>query len=105
MAERRAWGEPLARFDAGWTRFESRIAAGVLIAEIALLFFWISLRALSSETTEQNFVGVLYRSAVLGAAVGAIAWVATKKRTVRDRRIAAAVGIVVGVWIGRATAN
>ena len=37
------WVQPLVKFDAWWTRFEARLAAAVLGAEIVSLVTWIAL--------------------------------------------------------------
>ncbi|OYV72835.1 MAG: hypothetical protein B7Z74_04875, partial [Deltaproteobacteria bacterium 21-66-5] len=44
-----AWVQPLARFDEWWTRWEARLAVGVLGAEIFSLCTWIALKGMSAE--------------------------------------------------------
>ena len=45
----RATGSGLERLDAAWQRLEARLCAGVLVAEIASLTLWISLKGLSAD--------------------------------------------------------
>ncbi|MFO0742597.1 MAG: TRAP transporter small permease subunit [Labilithrix sp.] len=66
------WGEPLAKLDRAWTKLEARLAAGVLVAEIAVLVFWISIRALSSSGSAGS--GQLYRQLLCAALVGGVTW-------------------------------
>src|SRR5690606_7939417 len=76
-----AWGRPFARLDAAWTRFESLLCVGVLIAEILALCLWIALKGLSTPTDAGNAAGLVFRS-VLGAIVlGLVAFLVTRQRS------------------------
>ncbi|MEO8876783.1 MAG: TRAP transporter small permease subunit [Polyangiaceae bacterium] len=67
-----AWGLVLAKLDKKWTRLEALLCAGVLLAEIAALCMWISLKGFSAEYTPGgDRSGVLFRG-VLAAVIFAI---------------------------------
>jgi TRAP-type C4-dicarboxylate transport system permease small subunit len=95
-----AWAEPLVRFDRAWTKLESRLAAGVLLAEIATLIFWIAIRALSS--TGESGSGQLFRRMLVAAIFGGIAWRFTKKHPQGQTITTGAViaGVVAGSYGG-----
>ena len=97
-----AWGAPLAKLDRGWTTLESRLAAGVLVAEIVTLVFWISIRALSA--TGRAGPGMVFRALLSALVLGAIANRATKKHEKRELITTAAVlsGLVLGTQWGEA---
>ncbi len=97
-----AWGAPLFRLDRAWTTLESRLAAGVLVAEILTLTFWIALRALSS--TGRGGAGLVFRSLACGLVLGLIAFRATRKRPRHEVFVTAVVllGFAVGARIGDA---
>jgi len=100
-----AWGRPFARLDAAWTRFESLLCAGVLIAEILALCLWIALKGLSTPTDEGNAAGLVFRS-VLGAVVlGLVAFVVTRKRALTLQRAAVLGSITLGLVLGKAWQN
>ncbi|MBV9947836.1 MAG: TRAP transporter small permease subunit, partial [Myxococcales bacterium] len=66
-----AWAESVARLDASWQRLEARLCAAVLLAEIASLFAWISLKGLSADLVPGgNAAGVVYRAIVTAALLG-----------------------------------
>jgi TRAP-type C4-dicarboxylate transport system permease small subunit len=68
------WGEPLVRLDAAWTKLEARLAAAVLVLEIASLCFWITLNGLSAEAGGGNQAGVVFRGAFLATICGLAAY-------------------------------
>lgn len=96
----------LQKIDEGWQRIESRLCAGVLVAEIASLTLWISLKGLSADYVPGgNASGIVYR-AMLGAAVlGAAAHLATRKQPARVHAAATTVAILVGLVASRAWAH
>jgi TRAP-type C4-dicarboxylate transport system permease small subunit len=73
-----AWGAPFDKLDRAWTKLEARLCAGVLVAEIVTLVFWISIRALSS--TGRGGPGQMLRSIITSLALGTVAHLATRKR-------------------------
>ncbi len=54
-----SWGAPLERFDIAWQALEARLCAAVLIAEVASLTLWITLRGLSTDYTPGGNAGGL----------------------------------------------
>ncbi len=94
--EKAAWGAPLARLDRAWTTLESRLAAGVLVAEVLTLGFWISIRALSS--TGRGGPGMIFRVLLTALVVGAIAHRATKKHARRE--VITTVAVLAGGVLG-----
>lgn len=97
-----AWGAPIAKLDRAWTTLEARLCAGVLVAEIATLVFWISIRALSA--TGRGGPGQLFRQLVTAIIFGLIAHRFTKKHP-RNQIIATAAvigGLVIGSFWGDA---
>jgi len=117
---KQAWGEPLVRFDRAWTRFESRLCAWVLMAEVTALCLWISLKGLSAEyqTTgegDKNVSGIVFRALITATALGLVA-----NRVMRPRmksgetgfeqaeqrhRIVVTASVFVGLLAGRLWAN
>lgn len=97
-----AWGAPLAKVDRAWTTLESRLAAGVLIAEVVTLVFWIAIRALSA--TGRAGPGMVFRALLTALVLGAIAHRASKKHEKREIITTAAVlsGLVLGTQWGEA---
>jgi TRAP-type C4-dicarboxylate transport system permease small subunit len=117
---KQAWGAALQRFDQRWTRFESRLCAGVLVAEIAALCLWIALKGLSAEYAlegggEKNLSGLVFRSlltaCVLGAAVSRIVHPGARGESppslaaLRRRRVLVTSSVVVGLLSGRLWVN
>jgi TRAP-type C4-dicarboxylate transport system permease small subunit len=97
-----AWGAPLAKLDRAWTTLESRLCAGVLVAEVLTLAFWIAIRALSA--TGRAGPGMIFRSLVTALVLGAIAHKASKKHARHEIITTAAVlsGLVLGTRWGEA---
>ena len=95
-----AWGAPLAKFDRAWTLLESRLCAGVLVAEILSLVFWISIRALSA--TGRAGPGMVFRALVTALVLGGIAHLVSKKHARHEIITTSAVlsGFVLGTRWG-----
>lgn len=99
-----AWGRPLARLDAFWTRFEARLCAAVLLAEILALTLWVALKGLSTPAGSSS-AGVVFR-ALLGATVlGLIGFYALRKRGKKFERIGAIGGVALGIVLAKAWAS
>ena len=63
MADKDEGKSALQKIDAAWQRLESRLCAGVLVAEIASLTIWIALKGLSSDYKPgENASGLVFRS-------------------------------------------
>src|SRR5262245_32001450 len=100
--EKLGWGEHVARADAAWQRLEARVCAGVLVAEIASLTLWISLKGLSTDYVPgANASGLVYRSIVTAAVLGTGVHLATRRKHERVHRIATTAAVVVGLVAGR----
>lgn len=100
---RAAWAAPLHRFDRAWTKLDARLAAGVLVAEILTLVFWIALKSLAS--TGRGGPGMVFRALALGAIFGGVAHLATRKRTTHHEIIttgAVLAGVGAGMSLGEA---
>jgi len=100
-----AWGAPLAKLDRAWTTLESRLAAGVLVAEIVTLVFWIGIRALSA--TGRGGSGMVFRALLTALVFGLIAHRFSKKHEKHEIITTAAVlsGVVLGTqWRDAGTA-
>lgn len=99
---RAAWGAPIAKLDRAWVTLESRLAAGVLIAEILTLLFWISIRALSA--TGRAGPGMIYRALVTALVFGVVAHKVSKKHERHEllTSVVALAGFVLGTQWGEA---
>jgi hypothetical protein len=92
----------ISRFDEGWQRLEARLCAAVLVAEIASLTLWISLKGLSSDfVSGGNAAGLVYRCVATAALLGACAHGLTRKRAANVNRLAVAAAMTLGLVLGR----
>jgi TRAP-type C4-dicarboxylate transport system permease small subunit len=92
----------LSRLDDAWQRLEARLCAAVLVAEIASLAVWISLKGLSTDFIPgANSAGLVYRCMVSAASLGVAAHLATRKCTEGAHRAAVLVAVVAGLASGR----
>jgi Tripartite ATP-independent periplasmic transporters, DctQ component len=114
-----SWTQPLARFDAWWTKWEARLAAAVLGAEVVSLVSWVALKGMSAEYQPNqadpdapvDVSGVIFR-AIIGALVLGISVhfalrdkdPAKRKRDVRYQ-LGVTVAAVLGMVIARFWAN
>ena len=115
------WAQPLVRFDAWWTRFEARLAAAVLGAEILSLVTWIALKGMSAEyqpapandpEAPVDVSGIIFRAVVGGIVLGIGAHFALRDRENKGKpnktlRYQAGVtaAVVVGMLASRLWAN
>lgn len=100
------WGEPIARFERKWTRFESRLITYVLVAQILVLVAWVFLAGLSARistgTEGGNAAGTVFRAVVGAIALGLGAHFALKRTSHKDSRTGIALrlaAIAVGIAI------
>ena len=115
-----SWGDPLARLDTKWTRFETRLAAGVLLSEIVALCAWISLKGLSAEYQvasqgEKNVSGLVFRGLLGAIVLGLLALRFTGPKpgasaearvaATRQQNIVVSIAVVLGLAAGRLWAN
>jgi TRAP-type C4-dicarboxylate transport system permease small subunit len=79
----RSWGEPLRRFDAAWTRLDTRLATAVVIAEIVLLVVWAVLKSLTRDHHSDSQSAVVVRILLSLAAAGGIAHIVARVKAAR----------------------
>ncbi|HSQ67755.1 MAG TPA: TRAP transporter small permease subunit [Polyangiaceae bacterium] len=115
-----AWVQPLARFDEWWTRWEARLAVGVLGAEIFSLCTWIALKGMSAEYRPADKVdpeapvdvsGVIFRALVGALVLGLAAHFAlrpkdpAKRKTDIRYQVGVSAAAVFGLLVSRGWAN
>lgn len=114
-----AWAEPLTRFDAWWTKWESRFAAGVLAAEIFSLVAWIALKGMSAEYQPNqadpeapvDVSGIIFRGLVGAVVLGTAVHFALRDKDPEKRkmdvryRLGVSVAVVLAFVAGRFWAN
>ncbi|MFO0586439.1 MAG: TRAP transporter small permease [Polyangiaceae bacterium] len=91
-----AWGAPLARFENAWTRFETRLITGVLVAQLLVMVLWVLLSGLASPVQSGNASGLVMRAVIGMSALGSLGWLGTKTQSLNVRRGATILGILVG---------
>jgi hypothetical protein len=102
MADKDEGRSALQKIDAGWQRLESRLCAGVLVAEIASLTIWIALKGLSSDYKPgENASGLVFRSLLTSALLGVVAHLATRKQGEKVHRAATTGAVLFGLVAGR----
>jgi len=105
------WVQPLVKFDAWWTRFEARLAAAVLGAEILSLVTWIALKGMSAEyqpppvddpEAPVDVSGVIFRAVVGALVLGIGAHFALRDKDPAKRRkdLRYQLGVTVAVGLG-----
>jgi len=96
------WSGPVARFDAAWQKLEARLCAGVLVAEIASLTLWVSLKGLASDyAPHENASGLVYRCMLSAAVLGLVAHLATRRRGLSVNRAVTTAAVLLGLAAGR----
>jgi tripartite ATP-independent transporter DctQ subunit len=102
------WGIPLVQLDLVWTRIEARLAVWVILAEVATLVLWVSIKGLASYfTPEGSAIGLLYRSIVTAVALGLAAHFIARRPGVQGRLtprlapIAVTLSAIGGILLGR----
>lgn len=102
MADKKGAASPLERVDAGWQRIEARLCAAVLVAEIASLTLWISLKGLSADFRPgENASGLVYRCFLTAAVLGVVAHLATRRRVARVHTNLTTAAVIAGLMLGR----
>lgn len=100
-----AWGAPLMRFDLGWTKLETYLAAGVLAAEIFALTLWVFLKGMSTPPDSESAAGVVFRALFGSVVLGLIPYVALKSKGQTVRNIGATLGALAGILLAKAWVN
>jgi TRAP-type C4-dicarboxylate transport system permease small subunit len=102
MADKKDAASPLERVDAGWQRIEARLCAAVLVAEIASLTLWISLKGLSADYRPgENASGLVYRCFLTAAVLGVVVHLVTRRRPARVHTNLTTAAVIVGLMLGR----
>ena len=99
--EKPRWGRALARFDAGFTRWETWLCTAVLALEIVALGLWVMLKGLSTSPHAASAAGFVLRGLLGAVVLGGVAYWALNRR----RPVLARVLSVVGVLAGLASAR
>jgi hypothetical protein len=99
-----AWGEPLVKADAKWTKFEIWLCTVVILLEVFALTWWVALKGLSTGPDGAK-AGVLFRGIVGATALGMLGFWGLKKQGETARRIAAIAGVLIGFVLARRWAN
>jgi hypothetical protein len=90
------------RIDAAWQRVEARLCASVLVAEIASLTLWISLKGLSTDYVPgANASGLVYRCVVGATVLGIVAHLATRRAGGQAHRAVTIAAVILGLATGR----
>ncbi len=97
-----AWGDPLHRFSEAWTRFEIRLCAAVLIAEIVALCAWVLLKGLAEPAGSESPAGVIVRATVGAVVLGLGTYWLVRKRNPTLIRYATAGAILLGLLTAKA---
>lgn len=95
-----AWGDPLRRFEKAWARFETRLAVGVLLAEIASLCAWVFLKGLSTPPSSGK-AGIVFRAVVTSLVFGFATWRLLQGKPERLRSTATTLAAAAGLFVGR----
>jgi hypothetical protein len=95
-----AWGDPVARFEARWTWFESRLITFVLLSQLAALVAWVFLNGLS-ESVGQS-AGVVFRAVMAAIALGCGTWFGFRKMVLERRRALTLVAVGFGLCLAPA---
>jgi TRAP-type C4-dicarboxylate transport system permease small subunit len=94
------------RIDSAWQALEARLCAGVLVAEIASLTLWISLKGLSTDYVPgANASGLVYRCVVGATALGLVAHLATRRVGGQVHRAVTTAAVILGLATGRLWAH
>jgi hypothetical protein len=100
-----AWGRPFARLDAGWTKFEARLCAVVLLLEVFALSLWVALKGLSTASGTGNSAGLVFRAIIGALVLGGGAALALRKKGKKWERTGAITGTVLGIVLAKVWAN
>lgn len=105
----RAWGRPLARVDAAWTKWEYGLATVVLLLELLALTLWVALRGLSTgwdpTAAVPNKAGYVFRGVTGAVVLGSVAWWALRKQPEKTRALGTTAMVIVGFFARSLWAN
>ncbi len=100
-----AWGLPLVRLDAGWTKWEIFLCTVVLVLEVLVLSLWVGLKGLSTAADGASKAGVVFRMLTGAVVLGGLGFLAMRKQKKSLQRLAAISGVVLGVATGKLWGN
>lgn len=92
-----AWAEPLVRFEAAWTRLETRLVTFVLVWLLGALVAWVALGGLAAPLSAGNAAGSVFRGGMAALALGMLGWRLTRDKPLNTRRAATMGGIAFGI--------
>jgi TRAP-type C4-dicarboxylate transport system permease small subunit len=92
-----AWAEPFVRFEAAWTRLETRLVTFVLLWLLSALVAWVAFGGLAAPLNASNAAGSVFRGGMAALALGLLGWRLTKDKPLNTRRAATIGGIVFGI--------
>lgn len=96
-----AWGRPLVRFDAAWTKWEMWLCAVVVIAEILVLTLWVALKGLSTASDGSSKAGLVFRALTGAIVLGLAARLTLKKQAESVRAGGTVAAAVVGLLLAK----
>jgi hypothetical protein len=113
------WTEPLTRFDAWWTKWEARLAAAVLGAEIVCLVSWVGLKGMSAEYQPNkadpeapvDVSGIIFRAIIGALILGIAVYFALRDKDPKKRKtdvryqVGVSVAVILGMLASRFWAN
>lgn len=97
-----AWGEPLHRFSEAWVRFEIKLCAAVVLAEILALCAWVLLKGLAVPPGSDSSAGIIVRAVVGATVLGLGTYFAVRKKNASFVRFATGAAIIIGLVIAKA---
>jgi hypothetical protein len=100
-----AWGRPLARLDAAWTKWEVWLCAVTILLEVLTLTLWVALKGLSTAAVGSSKAGLVFRALTGAIVLGLAAWWGLKKQDGKVRRVATVVATVVGLFTAKLWGN
>lgn len=96
-----AWGEPIVRFEAAWTKLETRLLVFVLVWQILVLVSWVCYAGLSSPVSSGTSAGTVFRAGVGAVVLGIAAWVGGKRLEERPRTLLTLVAVGAGLLLAK----
>lgn len=96
------WGAGVHQFSEVWTRFEVRLCAVVVVAEILALCAWVVLSGLAAPAGADSPAGMIIRAALGATAFGLITYFAVRKRNKSLVAFATVAAILEGIVIAKA---
>ena len=100
-----AWGRPLVRADAAWTKWEMWLCAVVVLLEVLVLSMWVGLKGLSTAAEGSSKAGLVFRALSGALAFGLVAHFALKSQKPTVRSGATVAASVVGLLLAKTWGN